>query len=152
MAYIVAFIDVKSLDPGGFIEFKVESDQVGERKSGRITTVGRYELPGVPENKIELGDSNQNIWFWWDTLQGKVILSIDVNGEFIFIGNCENHSTGVRSVESTVVGTPLKLSSKNMPTFASYHGPYMEERPESWVTQPNGQRLHMPGITYVRFR
>ena len=81
MAYIVAFIDVKSLDPGGFIEFKVESDQVGERKSGRITTVGRYELPGVPENKIELGDSNQNIWFWWDTLQGKVILSIDVNGD-----------------------------------------------------------------------
>jgi hypothetical protein len=81
---------LKNIRPSGFIEWKVESDQVSEQATGHLA--GAY-----PPDKTwtwNMGDSNQNIWFWWDTLDGEVDATVLVDGIVVFDGHCKNTGNG----------------------------------------------------------
>jgi hypothetical protein len=67
-------VSVTRLNSSGFVEFKAESDERGEKATGRLTTLG------VTRYRWEMGSANQNIWYWWDTLDGEASLKVVVVG------------------------------------------------------------------------
>jgi hypothetical protein len=58
------------------VEFKVESDEQGEQATGHLGV-------GLHEKTWHVGSAKQNIWFWWDTMNGEADIIIRVNGEVL---------------------------------------------------------------------
>lgn len=99
-----------------FIEFKVESDQLGgEKATGHITRTGARTW------KWEVGTSNQNIWFWWDTLDGDAELTISVDGTVVFKGACSHLGKGEVKVKNTS-SKPKIYKTDGSPRLREYLG------------------------------
>jgi hypothetical protein len=72
-----------------FIEWKVASDQMCTQSSGRI----RPDTEDFQQT-WELGTPSQNIWFWWDTLNGEADATVLVNNVVVFEGHCAHAGCG----------------------------------------------------------
>jgi hypothetical protein len=83
----------------GWYEFKVESDQKGEKATGHVHSIGET-VNQTANYGWDMGNSKQNIWFWWDTLIGVADLEVRVNGTVVFRGRCANNGTGEKNVEN----------------------------------------------------
>lgn len=80
--------EITNVKTPNFVEFKAESDQKGEQATGHIlngqTRTGDWDL----------GQSNQNIWFWFDTLVGKASIKLSIDGTTILDVDCNNGKFG----------------------------------------------------------
>jgi hypothetical protein len=98
-------VSVTAVNPGGFVEFKAESDQKGERATGHLNSVG-----DALTICWKMGDAKQNIWFWWDNLNGEADLTIEMTGApgkpvTLFKAHCAHQGNGEVQVGKTIVGT-----------------------------------------------
>jgi hypothetical protein len=115
---VIVQVTITPVKMNGFSEFKCESDQKGEQATGHITAFGAktYEW--------DMGNQKQNIWFWWDALQGAADITINIyqdgsrdgNGrltghaEMILSGRCSHSGTG----EQLVLNTMKEWLRKNL--------------------------------------
>lgn len=99
-----------------FIEFKAESDHLGgEKATGHVTQIGAKTW------KWDVGPSNQNIWFWWDTLDGDADLTISVDGTVVFQGLCSHIGKGEVKVKNTC-SNPKAHKTEGSPRLKEYLG------------------------------
>ena len=107
---------IKPTKINSFIEFKVESDQLGGEK-----TTGHLTQRGAKTWKWEVGPSNQNIWFWWETLDGEAELTISVDGTIVFQGLCSHFGKGEVKVRNTC-SSPRVYRTEGSPRLKEYLG------------------------------
>src|SRR6266496_5277520 len=74
---VVIQVTIIPVKIAGFMEFKCESDQRGEQATGHITSLGAKTFEWELGGKTSATKRN-NIWFWWDTLQGVADTTITV--------------------------------------------------------------------------
>lgn len=88
-------VTIKTTRVADFIEFKAESNQVGERVTQHITGLGTMTY------KWDMGNSAQDIWYWWDTLHGDAELTVKIDGVTVFSGFCSNDGGREKRVKDT---------------------------------------------------
>jgi len=127
----VVVVSITPIELKGFFEFKCESDQKGERATGHITDTGAKTW------EWDMGDNKQNIWFWWDTLQGVADVSISIiptnerwpNGTYmrpaviLCQGRCAHWTTGEQQVLKTQLEWVAYLQSHANDQAASRGNP-----------------------------
>lgn len=101
-------VTVTSVNHGGFVEFKAESDQKGEKATGHIKP-GSDGKPVSVTKHWSMGNSKQNTWFWWDTLDSDADLKITMTGDagvavVLFEGHCAHKGKGEQQVIKTFTG------------------------------------------------
>src|SRR4051794_16074638 len=101
-------VTVTRLNKGGFVEFKAESDQKGEKATGHLTKVGETKTWNW-----NMGSAKQNIWYWWDTLDGDADLVVCVTGAPgiqvpLFQAPCRHKGKGEVQVGKTCEVATLK--------------------------------------------
>lgn len=99
-------VQINVLHLNSFIEFKIESDSKGEMATGHIRKLGVYSFeffmgPKTSDNYIN------NIWFWWDTLDGTAELTVWVNDVKVLETVCSNKGYGEK--HPVKVATEVKL-------------------------------------------
>ena len=114
-------INVKQVN--SFIEFKIESDRKGEIATGHLRSVGlrRYAFHMGPQSSYRY---KNNIWFWWDTLDGIADLTIWVYNIKVFDATCQSRGHGEKHPEKTSTdlrlikktGSPRLINDPNYPT------------------------------------
>ena len=95
-------VTVTKTNKNGFVEFKAESDQKGEKATGHLKKVGETKV-----FKWDMGDAKQNIWYWWDTLDGEADLKVVVTGTnhvavTLFEAHCAHKGKNEQQVGKTL--------------------------------------------------
>lgn len=135
-------VKVTKLNDDGFIEFKAESDQKGEKTTRHLDA---DDLKRNPKKKFifnwDMGDdADQNIWYWWDTLDGEADLRIIVTGKpgipvTLFEAHCKNDGKGEKQVGKTIDGGIRKLiPGKNHYRRRPDFPPYISENEDGAIT------------------
>jgi hypothetical protein len=97
-----------------FVDWKVASEQMCTQSSGQIgKDVGSFE------QTWDMGNAEQRIWFWWDTLNGEADATVIVNNVVVFDGHCVHSGYGKIPMIVTC-SDPLVYR-----TFGT--GPYLKE-------------------------
>jgi hypothetical protein len=99
-----------------FIEWKVESDQNGEKTTGHLGETNSQTFTWW------MGGSDQNIWFWWDTLDGETDATVLVDNTVVFKGHCANSGFGEKNIDDTCAH-PIVYRGQN----TTGPGPYLNE-------------------------
>lgn len=120
-------VTIQGKDLGGknWAEFKAESDQ----KNGEVTT-GHITTNQEKTCEWDMGGSNQNIWFFLDTLVGSAHITVKVDGVVVFDGDCIHDRTGEVRVKDTCVnptvyktdGSPYLVEWRRCDTHVFFRG------------------------------
>ena len=128
-------VTVTALNPDGFVEFKAESDQRGEKATGHLTAVGQSS-----HVSWDMGDAQQNIWYWWDTLDGRADLKVVVIGApgvpvTLFEAACAHDGRGEVQVGRTLT-VPVRGLAPGVNHYRRNPGlpPYIAENDSGAIT------------------
>jgi hypothetical protein len=128
-------VTVTRLNKNGFAEFKAESDQKGEKATGHLTKAGETEV-----FKWDMGNANQNIWYWWDTLDGEADPKVVVTGApgipvTLFEAHCARTGKGEQQVGKTLAVPVSRLvPGKNHYRRHPGMSPYLSENKSGAIT------------------
>jgi hypothetical protein len=128
-------VTVTRLNENGFIEFKAESDQKGEKATGHLGKIGETKV-----FKWEMGNAEQNIWYWWDTLDGEANLKVVVTGApgipvTLFEAHCTHRGKGEQQVGKTLA-IPISQLVPGKNHYRRHPGmsPYLSENKSGSIT------------------
>ena len=128
-------VRVTRLNRDGFVEFKAESDDEGEKATGHLTTVG-----ATRHFRWEMGNADQNIWYWWDTLDGAADLKVVVIGRpqiavTLFEAPCAHDGKGEVQVGKTLA-LPIARLDPEIHHYRRHPGlsPYIVENRSGAIT------------------
>ena len=127
-------VSVTRVNHDGFVEFKAESDEKGERATGHLAAGESRRF------RWDMGSANQNIWYWWDTLDGAADLKVVVVGAplvpvTLFQARCAHEGKGEVQVGKTLAVAVSELD----PAHHHYRRrpdmpPYIDENEQGVIT------------------
>ena len=109
-------VEVKNIKNASFVEFKAESNQKGEHATGHLKNNESCT------KDWDMGGTNQNIWVWWDTIQGDASLKLSVDGTVIFDSECHGTKKGETRITNSAVQPVRVYQSKGSPRLEDAPG------------------------------